>query len=252
MKISKILSIGLMAFAQPVMSFAEPLTAEHQKVVSKLITAFKEKNVDLISQNVIYPLKRDKPLPTIQNAQIFKQRFDQVFDSAFRQKIANSSYEDWDTMGSNGIMFDSGELWLDEIGHIKSVNYSSPQEQNLRQKLLAQQKKTIHSSLKTYIEPKLSIKTDNYMIRVDEVKNGYRYASWKTGRTQDTRPDLVINHGTVEYEGTARNHVYRFKNGQYVYEVWRQHLGETDIPAALVVKRNNKVILQQNAELIED
>lgn len=41
---------------------------------------FRQKAVDEISENIVYPLKRTSPIPSVENAEELKERFDSIFD----------------------------------------------------------------------------------------------------------------------------------------------------------------------------
>ncbi|ANF83192.1 hypothetical protein A3K93_12610 [Acinetobacter sp. NCu2D-2] len=256
MKITALLSLSLLSSV----SYAE-LTAAEKKDIQQLIQAFKTNNVNVISQQVNYPLKRDQPLPAIQNASEMLKWFDQVFDAPFRQSIAASSLEDWQEVGWRGIMFKRGEMWLrskadapNEPLKIMVVNYSGAAEQKLRQHLLTQQKNKLHPSMRAFSEPKLVFKTQHYLVRIDELSNGQmRYAAWKHPFDVSSKPELVLNKGELRVEGTARNESYYFKSGPYRYEINYFRVGEkSNPPINLAVYKNDKIILNESGHLIEE
>ena len=65
------------------------LTTAEQKQVDHLISLFKQNNVPAISQSIRYPLTREAPIPTVENAQEMQKRFNQIFDAELRQKIVH-------------------------------------------------------------------------------------------------------------------------------------------------------------------
>lgn len=95
--------------------------------------------------------------------------------------------------------------------------------------------------------------TKSYLIRIDELSNGkYRYASWKSGKKESTKPDLILTNGEIRMEGSGGNHTITFKKGEFSYIIYRGIIGEKDAPEIdLTVEQNNKVILQQDGKLIQ-
>src|SRR5690606_40506133 len=63
----------------------------------------------------------------------------------------------------------------------------------------------------------------NYLIRIDELTNdNYRYASWKIGEKESSKPDIIIDNGKLKFEGSGGNHVIIFTNDEYTYKVDRK------------------------------
>lgn len=118
--------------------------------------------------------------------------------------------------------------------------------------MIAGDKEKIHSSLKAFRLPTYKIKTKNYLIRIDELENEkYRYASWKVGDNQSSKPEIVIQNGTIEFGGSGGNQVNTFVNGKYTYKVYRIILREGDSPEIrLSVEKDGKAILTQDGALI--
>ncbi|MCZ4320239.1 hypothetical protein O4H26_14695 [Aequorivita viscosa] len=234
---------------------SEPLTAEKAASVNKVIALFKAKNIDEIAKTVKYPLNREYPVPNIKNENEFKRRFDEVFDETLINLIANSKTTDWDEVGWRGIMLGSGEVWLDsESGKIKAINYESAAEANHKEALISYEQEHIHSSLKTFESPTYRIETKNYLIRIDYLGEGkYRYASWKAGAGEASKPDLVLKNGVFEASGSGGNHAISFKSGNYAYIIHRTVIGHGDEPeVALEVQKDGKAILNQAGTLIEE
>ena len=70
----------------------------------------------------------------------FIERFDEYFDESLSDKIANSTLDDWSMMGWRGIMFDSGLIWMEEDGSIRSINYETAKAKQLRLKAIQKDK----------------------------------------------------------------------------------------------------------------
>jgi hypothetical protein len=231
-------------------AYADNLNSHQLKDVQIIIDLFKNKNVTAISNHIAYPLTREEPLPSINNATEMKQRFSQVFDQKLIQNIANSKPSQWQSVGWRGVMLDSGTVWLE--GHqIKAVNYSSDEEQKLKAQLISQQRQKLHPSLRNFSKPDLQFKTTKFQIRIDEMANGqYRYASWGVKQTQSEKPDLILNHGTVVMDGSGGDHHYIFNNGRYQYVIYRNILGASETPdVQLEVTLKSKTVLNQVGHL---
>lgn len=240
---------------QEAMEASDELEVAEKDSILRMTSLFKAKNIDAISEKISYPLEREYPIPSIKDKAEFKQRFQEVFDAFLVAKIANSKIEDWSEVGWRGIMLDNGEVWMgNSDGTITSVNYQSEFEKQRKESLIAENKEKIHPSLKTFRLPTYKIKTKNYLIRIDEMENEkYRYASWKVSDNESSKPEIVIQNGTIEFSGSGGNHVITFVNGKYTYKVYRIILGEGDSPEIrLTVEKDGKTILTQDGALILD
>lgn len=189
----------------------------------------------------------------MQNGTDFKKRFDQIFDSKSINQISTSRIEQWSDVGWRGIMLDNGVLWIDTDGRIIAFNYQSPFEAHQKQKIILNEKKNLFSTLRQYKLPVYKFTTQNYLIRIDQLKNGkYRYASWKLGKKESTKPDLVLTNGEISMDGSGGNHTITFKKGEFNYIIYRKIIGEKASPEInLTVEQNNKLILQQNGKMIQ-
>ena len=240
---------------QEAMEASDELEVAEKDSILRMTSLFKAKNIDAISEKISYPLEREYPIPSIKDKAEFKQRFQEVFDAFLVAKITNSKIEDWSEVGWRGIMLDNGEVWMgNSDGTITSVNYQSEFEKQRKESLIAENKEKIHPSLKTFRLPTYKIKTKNYLIRIDELENEkYRYASWKVSDNESSKPEIVIQNGTIEFSGSGGNHVITFVNGKYTYKVYRIILGEGDSPEIrLTVEKDGKTILTQDGALILD
>lgn len=232
-------------------AYADNLSAEEKQQVAKIIQLFKAKNVNAISKQIQYPFQREAPLPHVKNATEMKTRFNEIFDKKLMNSITQSKYDQWSSMGWRGVMLDDGTVWLNG-DKISAVNYSSQAEQKHQQRLLAQQKVKLHSSIQQFKAPELLFKTSKYLVRIDLLDNNkYRYASWKLGQSQSNKPDLILNNGQVTMDGSGGNHHFEFKNGVYHYVVDRNIIGSDEAAeVVLTVTQKNKEILNQNGVIV--
>ncbi|MCU7976513.1 hypothetical protein L5M43_14820 [Shewanella sp. SW36] len=226
----------------------EAMPQEYIPLVQGLIVAAKANDLEALAKRVAYPLKREYPIPAIQNTQEMIARFDQVFDPKLLEQIAHSKIEaDWQTMGWRGIMLGSGVVWLDFDGKIIAINYQTPVEAKLKAELIAKQQTALHPSVSEFVSPALSWETAKFTIRVDDMGNSqYRYAAWAKGKALSEKPDLVLNKGKLVFDGSGGNHSYQFRSGPYQYHCYVTVLGGSDSPLGeLVVFKNDQEILTQ-------
>lgn len=231
------------------------LNDEQIERVKTIIALFKENNIDKISNQINYPLYRKYPIPPIKDKEAFKQRFNEVFDTVLINKIANSQLEQWSAMGWQGVMLDNGIVWLgytDAV--ITAVNYQSDLEKKLREALIIKDKENLHPSLKTLVSPTYKIQTKKYHIRIDELTNyKYRYASWKMGEKESSKPDIILTDGEKVFEGSGGNHVFTFVNEHYTYKVYRTMVENPKMPEIrLYIMKDGKEILKEEGKLIMD
>jgi hypothetical protein len=215
--------------------------------INKLIQDFKSSNVSNIAEEINYPLGRAYPIPPIKNKEEFMARFGEVFDQILIEKIVNSTPDkDWEQMGWRGIMLGDGDLWLDGE-KIWAVNYQSAAEKTLQLKLIQDGKLKVHPSLRNYATPVLSAKTKNYLLRIDQLETDtYRYSSWGVKKDQSEEPDMVLNNGQWEADGSGGNHFYLFRNGKYTYKFSVIEIGEGDSPPGeLEVYKSGKSVLRE-------
>jgi hypothetical protein len=96
--------------------------------------------------------------------------------------------------------------------------------------LIVKDKASLHESLKDFDEPTAIMETEKFSVRIDEVAEKYRYASWEIDQKQSEKPDLIVNDGEVTMDGSGGNHYYLFKNGDYTYQCDVIVIGESSSP----------------------
>lgn len=220
--------------------------------INNVIELFKQNDVDKISNIISFPLRRQYPIPSIKDKKEFIERFNEVFDKILIDKIANSKIEQWYEMGWRGIMLDDGVIWMaGSDGIITTINYQSDAERKLRNDLIAKDKENLYISLKTFESPIFKINTKTSFIRVDEIsQRKYRFASWKIGEMESSKPDIIIDNGELEFQGSGGNHVITFISGDYIYRVYRNILGEEDSPdITLEVEKDGEIVLTEDGTL---
>jgi len=217
--------------------------------ISPIISAFKDLNKSDISTLIIYPLNRKSLVPPIKSREELIVRFDEIFDDKLIDLIANSNLDkDWSMMGWRGIMLSNGKLWLNSNGKIRSINYQTAKEKELKASLIEKQKQTLHSTISSYVEPMLEWKTTKFHIRIDDLgDSNYRYASWSIDKGTTDKPDLVLFRGKRVFEGSGGNHHYSFTNGKYIYRCYVSLLGNSkSAPGTLDVFKGKEHLLSDD------
>jgi hypothetical protein len=234
---------------------AQSLQVEDKESIKKFIGYIRNNRVDSIASEMDFPFGRQYPLPAIKDSADFIKRFSQIFDQYLIKTIIKSNLsEDWSHVGWRGLMLKSGDVWLDDDGRLMSVNYQSKYETELRQQIIKSEKATLHQSIREYSEPICILETDSFRIRIDKLENYiYRYTSWNKKAAINSKPDLILSDGEIEFDGSGGNHSYTFRSGEYKYKINIIVMGETDeSPALLCVYRNNELISKQEANFIGD
>jgi len=192
------------------------------KKFQTVIEFIKENNATELSKFVEYPIIREYPIPTIRNKSEFISYFPNLFDKEFIDKLKKfseksifSKNESYGLVGENF----SGEIWINENGYITTINYSSPQEKNLKSELIKKEKATIHPSIRQWNENVLIAKSDKLLIRIDQTDKGLRYACWSKGHQMSEAPDLILLNGTEERQGTMGGWTWIFKNKEWEYVI---------------------------------
>ncbi|WP_374174445.1 hypothetical protein [Flavobacterium tructae] len=232
---------------------AQDSDIDYQKLVKKFIENVKNDKKEAIADAVVYPLEREYPIPDITNKADFIKRYSEIFDTPLKSEIIKSTPEKgWTDMGLRGIMLIQGKIWLNTEGRLTAVNYHSKAEIELKNKLIASQKKNLDPSIAFFQDPVCILETSKFKIRIDHLGfNNYRYASWSIQKEMTEKPDLVINGGVLVVEGIGGNHQYEFKKDGNVYECAIIVLGEKNSPPArLKIYKGKKVILSQDAQIV--
>ena len=241
-----VLPLTWIFLSQPLLG-AEPGFENTSKTFIKIINS---NDRNKIADVIVYPLRREVPLPSLETKSQFLQHFDEVFDEQLLKAIASSNIaSDWANMGWRGIMFRDGILWLDDNGKITSINYLTEQAKSERARLIDSERKKLHSSLRQFIEPVLEWKTKDYRVRIDRINESkFRYAAWSALKITTEKPDIILENGTLFFDGSGGNHYYDFRTGVYLYRCLVNEIGTEDTPPGeLEVYKNNKVILRQPA-----
>lgn len=139
-----------------------------------------------------FPIRRKYPLHDIKDADEFKQRFDEIFDKGFRERVARKESAKWYNHGYRGYCYGkSGDLWVYEKLYL--IDYYSPQEQSRYLQLVKKEMGSLHESLggKEW-RPYCCFKVDNGgIVRVDYAqRKGYRAENVNIDKQAQAVPQL--------------------------------------------------------------
>lgn len=232
---------------------AQEVSSESQLFAKRFIENIKDNKKETLADLVVYPLNRENPIPDIIDKADFIKRYDEVFDTSFKEEIIKSNpSKNWHDMGLRGVMLDKGSIWLDIDGRLTAVNYLSKFEIDLRKELIAAQKKDLDASIAYFKTPICILETEKFTIRIDDLsKSNYRFASWAAGKKMSEKPDLILYNGKLIVEGIGGNHQYEFTDDKYTYECAIIILGEKNSPPArFTIYQGGKKILFQDAKII--
>lgn len=238
----------LIAFVIATTAFGQEgeLKKEEIQAIQKTINTFKTKDKTKIADLISYPLSREYPIKDVQNKNDFIKRFDDIFDKEFLDKVIKSKINNWSRLGWRGIMFDDGNIWIGDDGKIITVNYQSTKEKQLLANAIQVDKNQLPTSLQDFQKPTYLIFTKNYKIRVDEKMEGiYRYAAWKI-KNPKSEPDVIIENGVRDFQGSGGNETITFKNNGYTYLVSVNKIGTGNEPNATleVLKQDKRILIE--------
>lgn len=225
------------------------ITMENIARFRELQEAMKRNNPLELAGFFSFPYRMRHPVPCIRTAEEFVLRIDEVLDETLRQQIVDADPDaDVASMGWRGIMLGSGLVWFREHElRIYAMNHRTEAFQNHRDHIINLQKRELHPSLRTFVQPELEQLTHSFRIRVDRLEGDtFRYAAWPRSRPVSEEPSLVIEAGKIEFPGSGGNHQYVFTNGSYRYVIRVNDIGHrTSPPGELEVFLRDEQILYQ-------
>ena len=235
---------------------AQNLSTVKKAIVQSFIECIEHCTWEELSESVSYPLRRIYPTPDIENKADFLLRRTELFDDSLTNLILSSSVDsNWSEVGWRGIMLNHGALWLDEEGKLIAVNYETELEKQQRMALIELDRKELPTSLQVYESTVLQMKTEKFLLRIDEMSDGsYRYAAWlvKT-KTDGGEPDEMLENGELNFDGSGGNHSYTFKSEEYTIVCSIIVLGKnTSPPAELLIYRDEQLVRSYPADWLKN
>jgi hypothetical protein len=219
-----------------------------------IIQLIESDNVTELSKLIVYPLRRENPLPDIKNSDDFVAHYQLLFDDSLKNLLKryddSDVFEHQDSYGLVGGGF-TGEIWIDEDGKISAINYSSKEEQKAKQILVDKIKKEMYPTVNSWDENVLVAQSKKLLIRVDRTDKGLRYVCWSNRRTIKDSPDIVLYKGIDEAKGTQGGWTWTFKNGDWTYIVDDAELYEETKDCGLFLELLFKGELKSKTKLTE-
>lgn len=188
------------------------------KPIQEFIDIIESENMNYVKENVIYPLDRMYPLPSIANEKEFVEHFDSMFDEGLIKKIVDSDQkEDWE-QGGRYIYLKGGSVFLSFSGKLRRLSDPSETDELERKKLIEQERSTLHESIRVYTDPEVLMNTANYIIRIDKLGYFYvRLSIWEQGQEMSSEPLAVKERG--DSGSTGKGRIYKFVSADKVYRV---------------------------------
>jgi hypothetical protein len=161
---------------------------------------------------VNFPLKinTDRSKFSLDDPAALQMQFQQVLPAAMRSALLAKPASDL-SCTADGVMYGNGEMWVEFTSQgyrVKVINLSPPSTGN----------NDLHSSGKI----EFLCRTEKYRIAIDsDSAQTSRYRSWNQPRPIDSKPDLELKAGTLQYEGhgSCAYPTWTFKNADTTYEV---------------------------------
>lgn len=237
-----------------------------ENIINPFINAVKENNLKKIADLFVYPISRPSPIPDICSKEELLEKYEIRIDEELKQRIINP--DNWEVMGSKGIMLDNGSIWLDNDGYIITKLYvpTSKEKENIKN-LIQKDKDTLYPSLQNFERNILFFKTEKGFGRIDLLprvtkniteEEKYQYAFWNNGKEISDQPDIILKNGFMTGEGnpgserTGRNERYIFKSGTYTYSFNLNNIARNDMNyRELNIYKNNELIVSYPAEIFK-
>lgn len=198
--------------------------------IQVLVDLIGEDRVEELADRVQFPLQRTNPIPDITTKEEFIAYYPTLFDSTFKQELTSTLFDSTNTIDHyTGFGLLNGTIWLDHDGRIMTVNHHSKQERALRQKLQQEVQNQMHPSVAEWLENVLVCETEKFLVRIDrDIDNKLRYASWSRPKTFMDAPDLVLNNGVREFQGTMGGITYTFQSSNWTYKLDQVDMAESE------------------------
>ena len=210
--------------------FNNGIPEERQKQLETIIDLVRNDQIIELSKKILYPIKRQNPIPDIKTREEFILYYPILFDSTFKAKLTNTIFDSTNTINYyTGFGLFLGDIWLFDDGDIMTINYQSTKELELLNKLHTEIEGKIHKSVSNWKKNILVCETEKFLIRIDLLENNdLRYISWNKPKTISDKPDLILMKGIQEFQGTMGGITYTFQNQDWTYQIDRVEMAETD------------------------
>ena len=190
--------------------------AQAWKNIKATIQLIRRDRVAVLAGRVVYPLRRENPLPDVTGRSEFGRAYAILFDSTLKAALVRlkssdlfQHEEDWS--------YGEGDVWFNSDGKIVAINYSSLAERLRKDSLTAETYRLLYPGIAHWKRNLLVCKVGKRLIRIDEVGDDLRYIAWGAGKTISDKPDMVLFKGVQKMDGTQGSYFITFSNGQWTY-----------------------------------
>jgi hypothetical protein len=189
---------------------------------ARLRSAARSDDPTAFADLVMYPLRvnRDRRTIMIRSREELATDAARIFTTSVRKGIAN---QQGFFCRDIGLMYGAGTVWVGVV----SASGGQPERYAVSTVNVPETNATRTPSR---IAPELKLKciAPANTVLVEDLGDTLRYRSWRRGQATTSKPDLVLERGTVMFEGTGpcEHAIYTFKNGDTTYGL--SELGCTD------------------------
>ncbi len=215
--------------------------------VQKFKDLLKTGSPQLIAQNVVYPYKLGRGVPSVKNEQEFIEKFNMILPKQLRKYLIESPMEHWNynAYKDNICLYwcFNGEITMNgKIVSLKTIK----KLREYRKEFIEKEKQTIHPSVKNYNYNLYTMETKEWLIRIDDMngvykpaniddnpRENYRLTAWRKGKTISDEPDIVIDRGIKGHSADRDVNRYIFVSDEYygIFEHDTRKLRPQNAPA---------------------
>ena len=189
---------------------------------ARLRSAARSDDPSAFADLVMYPLRvnLDRRSSMVRSREELASDSARIFTASVRRDIASQQgFFCRDT----GLMYGAGTIWVGVV----PAGGAQPERYAVSTVNVPETEPTRTPS-RTAPELKVKCVAPANTVLVEDLGDTLRYRSWRSGQPPAAKPDIVLERGTVTFEGTGpcEHAIYTFKNGDTTYEV--SELGCTD------------------------
>jgi hypothetical protein len=94
---------------------------------------------------------------------------------------------------------------------------------------------------------------EKFIIRIDKMNNeSLRYSTWNKPKNETSEPGLTLSNGKIEKQGSMGGYIYTFENGEWMYIVEDNQMGESDETIGVflkLLKNGNQILYTKMKEI---
>lgn len=189
---------------------------------AQLRSAAKSDDPSAFADLVTYPLRvnRDRRSRMVRSREELASDAARIFTASVRKDIASQRGF---FCRDIGLMYGAGTVWVDVV----PAAGARPERYAVSTVNVPEIDPTRTPS-RSAPELKLKCVAPANTVLVEDLGGTFRYRSWRSSQPLTAKPDIMLERGTVTFEGTGpcEHATYTFKNGDTTYEV--SELGCTD------------------------